>query len=113
MKALIPLAHGIDKLNDQFGWIAEWAVLLSCFISAGNALVRYGLSIGSNAWLEIQWYMFAAAVMFGASQVLHVNEHVQVDLLYARYSTRLKVYVDLLGLICFLMPVIAAMLYYS
>jgi len=52
-------------------------------------------------------------VMFGASQVLRVNEHVRVDLLYARYSTRLKVYVDLLGLICFLMPVMAAMLYYS
>ena len=113
MKALIPLAHGIDKLNDQFAWIAEWAVLLSCFISAGNAIVRYGLSIGSNAWLEIQWYMFAAAVMFGASQVMRVNEHVRVDLLYARYSTRLKVYVDLLGIICFLMPVMAAMLYYS
>ena len=113
MKPLLPLAHMIDKLNDQFGWIAEWAVLLSCFISAGNALVRYGLNIGSNAWLEIQWYMFAAAVMFGASQVLRVNEHVRVDLLYARYSTHLKVYVDLFGLICFLMPVMAAMLYYS
>lgn len=113
MKALLPLAHGIDKLNNGFGWIAEYAILASCLISAGNAIVRYGLSIGSNAWLEIQWYLFACAVMFGASIVLRVNEHVRVDLLYARYSTRGKVYVDLFGLIFFLMPVMFAMLYYS
>lgn len=113
MKALIPLAHAIDKLNDGFGKIAEWAVLLSCFISAGNALVRYGFSVGSNAWLEIQWYMFAVAVMFGASQVLRVNEHVRVDLLYARWTTHGKVYVDLFGLIVFLMPVMVAMIYFS
>jgi TRAP-type mannitol/chloroaromatic compound transport system permease small subunit len=112
MKALLPVAHGIDKFNDGFGWIAEWAVLLSCFISAANALVRYGLNIGSNSWLEIQWYLFAAAVMFGASQVLRLNEHVRVDLLYARYSTHGKVYVDLFGLIVFMLPVMAAMLYF-
>lgn len=113
MKALLPLAHGIDKFNNAFGWIAEWAVLLSCFISAANAMVRYAFNIGSNSWLEIQWYLFAAAVMFGAAQVMRVNEHVRVDLLYARYNTRTKVMVDLFGLIVFLMPVMAAMLYYS
>lgn len=113
MKPLLPLAHAIDRLNNGFGWIAEWAVLLSCLISAGNAIVRYGLSIGSNAWLEIQWYMFAVAVMFGASVVLRVNEHVRVDLLYARYSTRTKVYVDLFGFIFFLMPVMFAMIWFA
>jgi len=113
MKALLPLAHAIDKLNDRFGWLAEWGVILSCFISAGNALIRYGLNIGSNSWLEIQWYLFAVAVMFGASQVMRVNEHVRVDLLYARYTTHGKVYVDLFGLVVFLMPVMAAMLYFS
>lgn len=113
MKALIPLAHGIDKLNDKFGWLAEWAVLLSCFISAGNALVRYMFSIGSNSWLEIQWYMFAAAVMFGASQVLRVNEHVRVDVLYGRYAPQTRVYIDLFGLIFFLVPVMLAMVYFS
>jgi TRAP-type mannitol/chloroaromatic compound transport system permease small subunit len=113
MKALLPLAHGIDKLNNGFGRIAEWAVLASCFISAGNALVRYGFNIGSNSWLEIQWYLFAVAVMFGASQVLRVNEHVRVDLAYARYSTHGKVYVDIFGLVVFLMPVMVAMIYFS
>ncbi len=113
MKALLPIAHGIDKFNDAFGWLAEWALLISCFISAGNALVRYSLNLSSNAWLEIQWYLFGAAVMLGAAQVLRVNEHVRVDLLYARYSTQAKVYVDLFGLVVFLMPVMFAMLYFS
>lgn len=113
MKALLSLAQAIDRLNDGFGRLAEWAALGSCLISAGNALIRYALNVGSNGWLEIQWYLFAACVMFGASQVLRVNEHVRVDLLYARYSTQAKVWVDLLGLVFFLMPVMAAMLYFS
>lgn len=113
MKPFLPLAHAIDQLNDRFGRLAEWAVLGSCFISATNALVRYGFSIGSNAWLEIQWYLFAAAVMFGAAQVLRVNEHVRVDLLYARYSTQTKVYTDIFGIIFILMPVMFALVYLS
>jgi TRAP-type mannitol/chloroaromatic compound transport system permease small subunit len=113
MKAFLPVARAIDRLTDGFGRIAEWAVLGSCFISAGNALIRYGFSVGSNAWLEIQWYLFAVCVMFGAAQVLRVNEHVRVDLAYARYSTQVKVYVDLFGLVFFMLPVLAAMLYYS
>jgi TRAP-type mannitol/chloroaromatic compound transport system permease small subunit len=113
MRLLLPIAHAIDRLNDGFGRIAEWAVLASCFISAGNALIRYGFNVGSNAWLEIQWYLFAACVMFGASQVLRVNEHVRVDLAYSRYSTQGKVYVDIFGIIFFLMPVMVAMVYFS
>jgi TRAP-type mannitol/chloroaromatic compound transport system permease small subunit len=113
MKPLLPLALGIDKFNNVFAWIAEWAVLLSCLISSGNALMRYAFNLSSNAWLEIQWYMFAAAVMFGAAQVMRVNEHVRVDLAYSRYSARTQVLVDLFGLIFFLMPVMAAMVYFS
>ncbi|MFY9513404.1 MAG: TRAP transporter small permease subunit [Rubrivivax sp.] len=113
MKAALTFAHGVDRLNNAFGKLAEWAVLLSCLISAGNAIVRYGLSISSNAWLEIQWYLFAVAVMLGASVVLRINEHVRVDLAYARYSTRTKVLVDLFGLTFFLLPVMAAMLFYA
>lgn len=113
MKALLALARGIDRLNDGCGRFAEWAVLAACLVSAGNALVRYSLNIGSNAWLEIQWYLFAACVMFGAAQVLRVNEHVRVDLLYARYATRRKVWIDLLGLVFFLLPVMLAMIWFS
>jgi TRAP-type mannitol/chloroaromatic compound transport system permease small subunit len=113
MKAALSFAHAIDRFNDAFAWLAEWGVVLSCFISAANAIVRYGIGMSSNAWLEIQWYLFAMAVMFGAAQVLRVNEHVRVDLAYARYSTHGKVYVDLFGFIVFMLPVLAMMLYFS
>jgi len=113
MNHLLRLARGIDRLNDGLGQIAKWAVLASCFISAGNALVRYLLRESSNGWLEIQWYLFAVGVMFGAAQVLRVNEHVRVDVLYGRYSSRGKVLVDLFGLVCFLLPVIGLLTWLS
>jgi TRAP-type mannitol/chloroaromatic compound transport system permease small subunit len=113
MRHLLALAKGIDWINDRFGWIAEWAVFLSCFISAGNAVVRYLLDLSSNGLLEIQWYLFAACVMLGASQVLRVNEHVRVDIFYARLASQKKVYVDLFGLVFFLVPVMLAMIWYS
>ncbi len=113
MRPLLAFAKIIDWLNDRFGWIAEWAVFLSCFISAGNALVRYLFDSSSNGLLEIQWYMFAACVMLGASQVLRVNEHVRVDIIYARLSGHGKVYVDLFGLVFFLVPVMTAMVWFS
>jgi TRAP-type mannitol/chloroaromatic compound transport system permease small subunit len=113
MRQLLALAKGIDWINDRFGWIAEWAVFLSCFISAGNALVRYIFDSSSNGLLEIQWYLFAVCVMLGASQVLRVNEHVRVDIFYARLSGHGKVYVDLFGLIFFLLPVMAAMVWFA
>ncbi|MBL8325679.1 MAG: TRAP transporter small permease subunit [Rubrivivax sp.] len=105
MQLLLMLSRWVDALNDRFARLAEWAVLAACLISAGNAFVRYGLSISSNAFLEIQWYLFAACVMLGAAQVLRVNEHVRVDVLYGLYPTRLKVFVDLMGLLLFLIPV--------
>ncbi|WP_431266392.1 TRAP transporter small permease subunit [Roseateles chitinivorans] len=107
MKALLALAKGIDWLTDRFGTLAAGAVLLSCFISAANAAIRYGLDISSNAYLEIQWYLFAVCVMGGAAQVLRLNEHVRVDIVYTRLRGHGKVYVDLFGLIVFLLPVMA------
>lgn len=106
MKPWLHLAHGLDWLNDRFGWLAQWAVLASCFISAGNALVRYLLGTSSNGWLEIQWYLFAACVMLGAAQTLRLNEHVRVDVLYGRLSARSKVLLDTAGLLLFLLPVV-------
>jgi TRAP-type mannitol/chloroaromatic compound transport system permease small subunit len=109
MDALLAFAQRIDRFNDRFGTLAAWAVLLSCFISAANALVRYGFSFSSNAFLEIQWYLFAACVMLGAAQVLRLNEHVRVDLAYSRLGGRGKVWVDLFGFVVFLLPVMAYM----
>jgi TRAP-type mannitol/chloroaromatic compound transport system permease small subunit len=113
MKPLLRLAFMIDWVTDRFGFIGKWAVFLSCFISAANAFVRYGLSISSNGWLEIQWYLFAACVMLGASQVLRLNEHVRVDVLYGRFTGRGRALIDLFGLIFFLLPSMCVMLWFS
>ncbi len=113
MNALLTLSRLIDTLNDRFGTVAKWAVVASCLISATNAVVRYAANYSSNAYLEIQWYLFAACVMLGAAQVLRVNEHVRVDVLYGRFSGRTQAWIDLFGLVFFLMPVMAAMLYYA
>ena len=113
MNALLSLARRVDSLNDRFGSLAAWAVLLSCFISAANAIVRYGLDYSSNSFLEIQWYLFATCVMLGAAQVLRLNEHVRVDLVYSRLTGQKKVYVDLFGLIVFLLPVMSYLAWLS
>ncbi len=104
MKGLLSIAHGIDWLNERVGRIAVWAVLISCMVSAVNATVRYLISSSSNAWLELQWYLFGAVVLLGAPYVLKVNEHVRVDVIYARLEPRRQALIDLLGLIFFLMP---------
>jgi len=113
LKALLWLAHAIDGLNDRFASLAKWAVLLSCVISCLNALIRYLFNASSNGWLEIQWYLFAACVMLGAAQVLRVNEHVRVDVIYGQLSSHKKVWIDLLGLLLFLLPAMSVMLYYA
>lgn len=107
MNALLRIAALIDALNECIGRIACWMVLLACVISAGNAMLRYGFSISSNAWLEIQWYLFGGIVMLGAARTLKINQHVRVDVLYSRYSERTRLWVDLLGGLMFLLPMVA------
>ena len=113
MRALLKLSLAIDWINERLGYIASVAVLLTALISAGNAFVRYLLDISSNGWLEIQWYLFAGIVMLGAPFVLKLNEHVRVDLFYGRLKGYAPVYVDLFGLIFFLMPVMVVFTYLS
>jgi TRAP-type mannitol/chloroaromatic compound transport system permease small subunit len=104
MQALLVLSRVIDAVNEKLGWIADALVLLSCLISAGNAFSRYAFSISSNAWLEIQWYMFGALVLLGASYTLKKNEHVRVDIVYSNVSTRKQIWIDLIGGVLFLLP---------
>jgi TRAP-type mannitol/chloroaromatic compound transport system permease small subunit len=111
MKTLIKIAHAIDGINNRLAVFAMWAIFISCAISCGNAVVRFVFSNSSNGWLEIQWYLFAAAVMLGAGTVLRVNEHVRVDVIYGQFSARTKVYIDLFGLVFFLTPVMCLMIY--
>jgi TRAP-type mannitol/chloroaromatic compound transport system permease small subunit len=100
----VKLSTAIDRVNQLFGKLASIMILLSCVVSAGNALLRYGLDVSNNWPLELQWYLFAAAVMLGASYTLKRNEHVRVDLIYSQLSDRGRVWVDIFGLVLFLMP---------
>ena len=106
MNVLIKIALGMDWVSEKFGVAAAWAVLLAAVISAGNAFVRYGIDWSSNSLIEIQWYLFAYMVMAGAPLVLKLNEHVRVDLIYGKLKGNSPVYVDLFGLVVFLLPVI-------
>ena len=113
MKFLLGIAHAIDRLNAGVGVIANWLVLLACVLSAGNAMSRYTVNLSSNAWLEVQWYMFAGIVMLGASYTLFRNEHVRVDIWYGRQAPRVRAWVDLLGLIVFLLPATVLLVWMS
>jgi TRAP-type mannitol/chloroaromatic compound transport system permease small subunit len=113
MNLLLRASRTIDAVNGRLGWIADWLVLLSCLISAGNAFSRYAFGLSSNAWLEIQWYMFGALVMLGASYTLKRNEHVRVDIVYANVSTRRQIGIDIFGFILFMLPATAIMTYLS
>ena len=104
MQGFLRISHGIDWVNEKVGRIAVWAVLVSCLVSAVNASLRYLISSSSNAWLELQWYLFGVMVLLGAPFVLRVNEHVRVDVVYSRLEPRKQAMVDLFGLVFFLMP---------
>ena len=104
MQALLKLSRAIDALNEKAGWVATWLVLIACLISAGNAVMRWGFDMSSNAWLELQWYLFAGMVMLGGGYTLRMNEHVRVDVFYSRYGERKRAWLDLLGAIFFLLP---------
>jgi TRAP-type mannitol/chloroaromatic compound transport system permease small subunit len=107
------LSRAIDALNEKLSRIADWLVLLSCMVSAGNAFSRYAFSISSNAWLEIRWYMFGTLVLLGASYTLKRNEHVRVDIVYSNLGTRAQIAIDIFGAILFLLPAMLIMTYLS
>jgi TRAP-type mannitol/chloroaromatic compound transport system permease small subunit len=101
---LIGVCRAIDRLSLWSGRIASVCVLLACLISAGNALVRYAFGASSNAWLEIQWYLFGAMVLLGAARTLAVDEHVRVDVIYGGLPARARAWIDLAGGLLFLLP---------
>lgn len=113
MRALLALSRGIDWINDRFGVVATYLVLIACLISAANATSRYLLSVSSNSWLEIQWYLFGAMVLLGAPYTLKMNEHVRVDLFYGMAPNRAKLWIDFLGGIFFLLPICIILIYFT
>jgi hypothetical protein len=110
---LLKFALGIDWVSERFGAVGAFTVMAAALISAGNAFIRYGFDMSSNGWLEIQWYLFAATVMLGAPLVLKLNEHVRVDLFYGKLKGQGPIYVDLFGLVVFLMPVMLLLAWLS
>ena len=104
MRPLLALSNSIDWLNEKIGGVCNWLVLAACVVSAGNAMIRYAFGYSSNAWLELQWYMFALFVMFGASYTFKKNEHVRVEILYLMLSERGQLKLDMIGTLFFLMP---------
>ena len=104
MRLLLAFTDAVDWLTEQVGQTLKWLVLFSSLISAGNALVRYSLHTSSNAWLEIQWYMFGAMFLLGAGYALKYDEHVRVDVFFSRMSPKVQAWVDVVGGILFLMP---------
>lgn len=112
MGGLLTLARGIDRLNEFIGkWVA-WLILVSILISAGNAVIRKAFNISSNAWLELQWYLFGAAFLLAAAYTLKQNEHIRIDIIYGMFSRRTQHRIDLFGHVFFLMPFVILMIYY-
>jgi TRAP-type mannitol/chloroaromatic compound transport system permease small subunit len=104
MRPLLGLSTAIDQLNEKIGYICNFLVLAACIVSAGNAMIRYAFGYSSNGWLELQWYMFAILVMFGASYTFKRNEHVRVEILYLMLPERGQIWLDLIGTLFFLIP---------
>ncbi|MEK6594051.1 MAG: TRAP transporter small permease subunit [Pseudomonadota bacterium] len=104
MKVFLALSRLIDALNERVGRVIGWLVLVAVLVSAGNATVRYSLNLSSNAWLEIQWYLFSAVFLLGAGYTLKKNEHVRIDVVAGRLSHRGQAWIDIIGGLLFLMP---------
>jgi TRAP-type mannitol/chloroaromatic compound transport system permease small subunit len=104
MRRLLRISDAIDRLNERIGGVCNWLVLAACIVSAANAMIRYAFSYSSNGYLELQWYMFAILVMFGASYTFRRNEHVRVEILYVMLSERGQLWLDLIGTLFFLIP---------
>jgi len=102
--ALLKISRMIDALNEGIGKIVMWLVLAAVVISAGNAIMRKAFDIGSNAYLEIQWYLFAAVFMLGSGYVLLHNAHVRIDFISSKLSKRTNAIIDSLGILIFIIP---------
>jgi len=113
LKALLALSRGIDALNERVGKLAYWLVLAAVLVSAGNAGIRYAFNMSSNAWLEIQWYLFSAVFLLCSGYALLHNQHVRIDIISGRLSRRAQAWIDILGTIFFLMPMALLILWLS
>ncbi|MGP2491483.1 TRAP transporter small permease subunit [Mesorhizobium sp. PUT5] len=112
MEGPLALSRAIDRLNEFVGKWVSWLILVSILVSSTNAVVRKAFNISSNAWLELQWYLFSAAFLLAAAYTLKQNEHIRIDIVYGMWPRRVQHWIDLIGHIFFLMPFCLLMVYY-
>ncbi|MFZ2650107.1 MAG: TRAP transporter small permease subunit [Burkholderiaceae bacterium] len=110
MQSLLRISLAIDALNRRIGRSMIWCILASVFISAGNATMRKAFDLSSNAWLEVQWYLYGAAFLLASGYVLMVDEHVRIDAVSQRFSPRLRAWIDVVALALFVLPFCVLML---
>lgn len=113
MHALLKFSKAVDWLNTQVGKYAIWLILASTVISGVNAIIRKLFNMSSNAYLEVQWYLFAASFLLAAGYTLLHNEHVRIDVVSSRLSKRGQIWVDIIGFTFFLTPICLAVLWYG
>lgn len=104
MKIFLAFSRMIDRLNTLVGRAVVWLVLVVVLVSAGNAVMRKIFSLSSNAWLELQWYLFGAIFLLAAGYTFLRNEHVRVDILAQKLSERAQVRIEIFGVLFFLLP---------
>jgi TRAP-type mannitol/chloroaromatic compound transport system permease small subunit len=112
-KILLGLSRAIDAASGFLGRSVMWLILLAILVSAGNAVVRKAFDISSNAWLELQWYLFGWAFLVAAAYTLQRNEHIRIDIVSNALSKRVRNWIDLLGHIFMLLPFTVLMVYLS
>lgn len=113
MSFLLSLCRLIDNINEKIGQWVGWALLIAVLICSGNALFRYAFNMSSNAWLEIQWYLFGMVYLLAASYTLRRNEHVRIDVITSRFSMRTRIWIDIVGFVVFFFPFTLIVLYYA
>lgn len=111
MQALLSYSRVIDMMNEKIGKAAAWLILIAVIVSTVNALIRYGFSMSSNAWLELQWYLFAGTFLLCAPWTLKSNEHIRIDVVTGRYSPRVHAWIDIVGGFVFLIPMCLVILW--
>ncbi len=113
MGGLLPFSRAIDAVNERIGKLCAWLVLAAVLISAGNATIRKVFNMSSNAWLELQWYLFGVVFMLGAAWTMKANEHVRVDVVSSRLAKTTRDRIEVIGLIAFFFPFVLLHIYYS
>lgn len=113
MNALLFVSRIIDAVNERVGRLVYWAILIAVIVSAGNATVRYSLNTSSNAWLEVQWYLFSAVFLLCAGYTLLRNEHIRIDIFFGLFTRRTQAWIDVFGTVFFLLPMAIMIMWLS